>query len=44
MSTVSLLAHLDPGISLPIECFPLSYDLSGLKYGINRHVLTVGSF
>ena len=33
-----------PWNSLPIECFPLSYDLSGFKYGINRHVLTVGSF
>ena len=33
-----------PWNSLPIECFPLSYDLSGFKSGINRHVLTVGSF
>ena len=30
--------------SLPIECFPLSYDLSGFKSRINRHLLTVGSF
>ena len=30
--------------SLPIECFPLTYDLSGFKSGINRHLLTVGSF
>ena len=30
--------------SLPIECFPLTYDLNGLKSGINRHLLTVGSF
>ena len=29
---------------LPIECFPLTYDLSGLKFRINRHTLTVGSF
>ena len=29
---------------LPIECFPLTYDLSGFKYRINRHLLTVGSF
>ena len=29
---------------LPIECFPLTYDLSGFKSGINRHLLTVGSF
>ena len=28
----------------PIECFPLTYDLSGLKSRINRHLLTVGSF
>ena len=30
--------------SLPIECFPLTYDLSGLKSRINRHLLTLGSF
>ena len=30
--------------SLPIECFPLTYDLSGLKSRINRHLLTVVSF
>ena len=29
---------------LPIECFPLAYDLSGFKSRINRHLLTVGSF
>ena len=29
--------------SLPIECFPLTYDLSGFKSRINRHFLTVGS-
>ena len=29
--------------SLPIECFPLTYDLSGFKGRINRHHLTVGS-
>ena len=27
----------------PIECFPLTYDLSGFKSRINRHLLTVGS-
>ena len=27
--------------SLPIECFPLTCDLSGLKSRINRHLLTV---
>ena len=30
--------------SLSLECFPLTYDLSGFKSGINRHLLTVGSF
>ena len=30
--------------SLPIECFPLNYDLNGLKSRINKHLLTVGSF
>ena len=31
-------------ISLPIECFPLTYDFSGFKSRISRHLLTVGSF
>ena len=30
--------------SLPMECFPLTYDLSDFKSRINRHILTVGSF
>ena len=30
--------------SLPIECFPLTYDLSGFKSRINIYFLTVGSF
>ena len=30
--------------SLPIEYFALTYDLSGFKSRINRHLLTVGSF
>ena len=30
--------------SLPIECFPLTYDLSGFKSRINRYLLTVSSF
>ena len=30
--------------SLPIECFPLIYDLNGFKSRINKHLLTVGSF
>ena len=30
--------------SLPIECFPLTYDFTGFKSRINRHLITVGSF
>ena len=30
--------------SLPMEYFPLTYDLSGSKSRINRYLLTVGSF
>ena len=30
--------------SLPIECFPLTYNLNGLKPIINRYLLTEGSF
>ena len=30
--------------SLRIECFPLTYNLSGFKSRINRYLLTVGSF
>ena len=30
--------------SLPIECFPLTYDLNGFKSRINRHLLTIVSF
>ena len=30
--------------SLPIECFPLTYDLSGFKSRINRYLLTAGPF
>ena len=30
--------------SLPIECFPLTYDLNGFKSRGNRHLLTVCSF
>ena len=30
--------------SLPIEWFPLTYDFSGFKSRICRHLLTVGSF
>ena len=33
-----------PWNSLPIECFPLTYDLSGFTSRINRYLLTVGSF
>ena len=37
MSIVSILALLNSGI-------PFTYDLSGFKSRINRHLLTVGSF
>ena len=30
--------------SLPVECFPLTYNLNGFKSRINRHLLTLGSF
>ena len=33
-----------PWNCLPRECFPLTYDLSGFKSRINRHLLTVVSF
>ena len=42
MSVVSFLAGLDWN-SLPIECFPWTYDLSGFKSRINRYLVTVGS-
>ena len=29
---------------VPIESFPLTYNLSGCKFRINRHLLIVGSF
>ena len=31
-------------ISLPIECFPLTYNPNGFKSRINRQLLKVGSF
>ena len=33
-----------PWNSLPMEYFPLTYDLNGFKSRIKRHLLTVGSF
>ena len=33
-----------PWNSLPIECFPLTYNLNGFKSTIDRQLLTVGSF
>ena len=35
MSTVSFVAQLDPNF-LPIECFPLTYDLNVSKSRINK--------
>ena len=40
----SLPLVLSLSLSLPIECFPLTYDLSGFKSRINKHLLTLGSF
>ena len=40
-SSFPLLARL--WNSLPIECFPLTYDLNGFESRISRHLLTVGS-
>ena len=44
MSTVSFLTKLDSLNSVPVECFPLTSDLSGFRSRINKHLLTVGSF
>ena len=49
VASVSLFYSFSPRTaklwnSLPIECFPLTYDLSGFKSRINRHLLAVGSF
>ena len=33
-----------PWNSLPVEFFPLTYDLNRFKSRINKHLLTVGSF
>ena len=30
--------------SLPTKCIPLTYDLNGFNFRINRHLLTSGSF
>ena len=30
--------------SVPIECFPLAYDVNGFKSKINRHLSSAGSF
>ena len=30
--------------SVPVKCFPLTYDLTGFRPRIQRHLLTVGSF
>ena len=30
--------------SLPVECFPLTYDLKVFRFRTNRHLLTVGFF
>ena len=41
----SFFPHTDrPWDSLPVECFPFTYDLGCFKSRINRDLLTVGSF
>ena len=30
--------------SLPVECFPLTFDLNVFKCRISRHLLSLGSF
>ena len=44
LSTVSFLTHSEIWNFLPIECFPLTYNLNGSKSAINRHLLSVDSF
>ena len=44
MSTVFFPCRAGLWDSLPIDSFPLTYDLSGFKSRINRHHLTVRSF
>ena len=46
MSAVSFFAQLTARLwnSVPIKCFPLTYNVNGFKSRINRHLLTVGSF
>ena len=38
------LEQLDSWNSFPVECFPLTYDLSGFESIIKRHLLTLGFF
>ena len=44
MPTVFFPHTARPWNSLPIDCFPLIYDLKGFKSRIIRHILSVGSF
>ena len=41
---IRALIHSIDCLSLPIECFPLTYDLSGFRSRIKWHLLSVGSF
>ena len=44
MSTVSFVAQLDSGILCLDNAFLFTYHVNGFKPGINRHLLSVGSF
>ena len=44
MSTVSVLAQLDSGWnSVFAKCFPLTYDLNGFQYRVNKRHFSLGS-
>ena len=46
MATVSFLAQQDSANYLPIECFPLTYDLNGFKcrFFLNRFPVCLNLF
>ena len=42
--SISVPRTTRPWNSLPIKCVPLTYNLNGFMFRINRQLLTVGSF